>query len=506
MKALRPSALFVLALALPIFADAVASDITLATMTGTLHGTLVMPPGAGPYPAVLLIAGSGPTDRDGNSKGIPGRNDSLKMLAAALADNGIASLRYDKRGIGASAAAGPKEQDLRFETYVADAKMWLRKLKADERFSSVTIAGHSEGSLIGMLAADEADGFVSIAGPSQRAGAVLREQLRTKLPPSLLEENERILKTLEAGNATASVPPPLATLYRPSVQPYLISWLRYDPSAEFAKLKIPTFIIQGTTDLQVKVADARRLSTAKPTSGLLIVEGMNHVLKLVDGELEEQLPSYGDPTLPIAEELVEEMSAFVLDVVPQRTPTPSRNVVRLTTSLGDVDVALFLERAPLSSADFVRYVERGLYDGAAFYRAVREDNDRGAARIDVVQGGLLDESKGLPPVAHESTRDSGIRHRDGTVSLARGEVGTGSAAYFFICVGEQPALDFGGARNPDGQGFAAFGQVIRGMDLVRRIHTMDAAGASDSEYTKGQVLTKPVAIKSAKRVRPRADS
>ena len=497
------SALLLLALALPSFAQ--SSDVTLQTMTGALHGTLVTPPGDGPYPVVLLIAGSGPTDRDGNSKALPGCNDSLKMIAAALAENGIASLRHDKRGIAASAAAGPKEDALRFETYVDDAKQWVKKLKSDARFSSVTIAGHSEGSLIGMLAAGEADGFVSIAGASQPAGAVLREQLRTKLPLSLLEENERILQSLEAGRLVENVPPQLAALYRPSVQPYLISWLKYDPSAELAKLKIPTLIIQGSTDLQVSVDDARRLARAK-SSGLLIVDGMNHVLKLVDGDLAQQLPSYGDPTLPVAEKLIDELAGFALDVVRQRMPTPSRNVVRLTTELGAIDIALYVERAPLSSADFLMYVERGLYDGAGFYRVVREDNDRGAARIDVVQGGLLDESKGLPPVAHESTRDTGIRHTDGTVSLARGEVGTGSAAYFFICVGDQPALDFGGARNPDGQGFAAFGRVIRGMDVVRKIHAMDANGASESEYTNGQILTKPVAITNAKRIRPRGDS
>jgi cyclophilin family peptidyl-prolyl cis-trans isomerase/pimeloyl-ACP methyl ester carboxylesterase len=505
MKPLRLLAPIVLLLALPTLAQPLASDVTLETMTGVLHGTLLAPAGDGPHPVVLLIAGSGATDRDGNSKGLPGRNDSLKMVAAALADNGIASLRYDKRGIGASGAAGPKEEALRFETYVDDAKLWVRKLKADARFSSVTIAGHSEGSLVGMLAAGEADGFVSIAGASQPAGAVLREQLRTKLPPPLLEENERILKLLEAGNPAANVPPQLAALYRPSVQPYLISWLKHDPAALFGKLKVPTLIVQGKTDLQVSVDDARRLNRAKPSS-LVIVEGMNHVLKLVDGDLSQQLPSYGDPELPVAPKLIEELTAFVLDAVPQRVPTPSRNVVRLTTEAGEIDVALYVERAPLSSADFLRYVERGLYDGGAFYRVVREDNDRGAARIDVVQGGLLDESKGLPPVAHETTRDTGVRHTDGTVSLARSDVGTGRAAYFFICVGDQPALDFGGARNPDGHGFAAFGRVIRGMDVVRKIHAMEATGASESEYTKGQMLTRPVTITSAKRIRPRGDS
>jgi peptidyl-prolyl cis-trans isomerase A (cyclophilin A) len=174
-------------------------------------------------------------------------------------------------------------------------------------------------------------------------------------------------------------------------------------------------------------------------------------------------------------------------------------IVTLATAAGEIDVAVFTEKAPLSAADFLRYVDRGLYDGAGFYRVVRADNDRGTPKIEVIQGGLLDETKALPPIAHETTRDTGITHVDGTVSLARGAPGTGGGAAFFICVGDQPALDFGAARNPDGQGFAAFGRVVRGMDVVRRIHAMKADAPSPSEYMKGQILSEPVAIRKAYR-------
>lgn len=167
-------------------------------------------------------------------------------------------------------------------------------------------------------------------------------------------------------------------------------------------------------------------------------------------------------------------------------------VVTIVTREGEIDVELDVERAPRSSADFLRYVDLGLYEGAAFYRVVRNDNDRGTPTIEVVQGGLLDESRALPPVPHESTRETGIWHSDGTISLARGEPGSGGASAFFICVGAQPALDFGGMRNPDGEGFAAFGRVVRGMDVVRKIHAMKADAPADSEYTQGQMLTKPV--------------
>ena len=136
-------------------------------------------------PVVLLLSGSGPTDRNGNSPMLPGKNNSLQMLAEGLASNGIASLRYDKRGVGESAKAMMAEADLRFETYVDDAVAWCEQLRKDKRFSAVIIAGHSEGSLIGMLAAKRcnAAGFISIAGAGRAAADILRTQLAGKLPP-----------------------------------------------------------------------------------------------------------------------------------------------------------------------------------------------------------------------------------------------------------------------------------------------------------------------------------
>ena len=164
--------------------------------------------------------------------------------------------------------------------------------------------------------------------------------------------------------------------------------------------------------------------------------------------------------------------------------------VVLETAAGEIEIAADIARAPLSAGDFLRYVDRGLYDGAAFYRVVRADNDHGDPKIQVVQGGLTDESKALPPIAHETTKATGISHHDGTVSLARGAPGTGGAAAFFICVGDQPALDFGGLRNRDGLGFAAFGRVTRGMDVVRRIQVMEAGAPAESEYMSGQLAVR----------------
>lgn len=289
-------------------------DVQLATPTGTIYGTeLVAEPDA-PQPVVLIIAGSGPTDRDGNSALIPGQNNSLKLLAEGLAEQGIASVRYDKRGIGESAAAGPEETDLRFETFVDDAALWVDQLQSDDRFSSVTVIGHSEGSLIGMLAAEEtgADNFVSIAGPAQKASDIIRDQLsQSQMPEGLWQENERILSTLEQGNPVASVPAELATFYRASVQPYLISWFRYTPSEVIQSLTMPVLIAQGTTDIQVPVSEAQALKAAKPDAELVIIEDMNHVLKAVPLDDDRQAASYSDPTLPVVPELIESISQFV---------------------------------------------------------------------------------------------------------------------------------------------------------------------------------------------------
>ena len=167
----------------------VPSDTSLADSVavpgGVLRGTLELPAGRGPWPVVLLIAGSGPTDRNGNSPLLAGTNNSLKYLAQALAARGIASARYDKRGIAASNGFTIREADLRFDDYVNDAAAWLRALKADHRFTSVTVAGHSEGSLVGMLAAARAgaDAFVSIAGAGRPIAEMLARAAGAPAPP-----------------------------------------------------------------------------------------------------------------------------------------------------------------------------------------------------------------------------------------------------------------------------------------------------------------------------------
>jgi pimeloyl-ACP methyl ester carboxylesterase len=321
-----------------------SSPIELTPPRGPIAGTLLVPDGTGRVPVALIIAGSGPTDRDGNSALLPGKHDAYRLLAEALAAEGIASVRYDKRGVAASAVAGGREADMRFDTLVEDAAAWVATLRDDFRFTTITVIGHSEGSLIGMLAARaaRADAFVSIAGPGRPAGHVIRGQLRTQLTsdPALLASAESILSSLEQGTSVADVPPPLAALFRPSVQPYLISWMKYDPAEELARLDTPRLIVQGTTDLQVAVADAKQLAAAAPEAELRIIEGMNHVLKTVTDPA-RQAASYVDPGLPLASDLAPAITGFIDDLDAPgrpriRRPTTQRRSLRGVT-MGQID-------------------------------------------------------------------------------------------------------------------------------------------------------------------------
>ncbi|MBO0720478.1 MAG: alpha/beta hydrolase [Blastocatellia bacterium] len=291
-----------------------ADPIVLETPTGKLFGLLELPKSSAPLPVALIIAGSGPTDRNGNSPLIQGANNSLKYLAEGLAAQGIASVRYDKRGVAESIKAAPRQPDLRFETYIDDAVLWGKQLRADKRFSSVIIIGHSEGSLIGMVAAQRmnADAFISIAGAGRPAPQGLMDQLKRNLPADLQSKAEMIIKSLSEGKIVEDVPPALSgALFGRGIQPYLISYFKYDPAKEITKLSIPVLIAQGTTDIQVPAQDAKLLAEAKPSASLLMIEGMNHVLKEVPDEQEKQMNSYTDPSLPVAPKLIEGTSNFI---------------------------------------------------------------------------------------------------------------------------------------------------------------------------------------------------
>ncbi|MHC6224625.1 alpha/beta hydrolase [Pseudomonas sp. X10] len=291
--------------------------VSLDTGQGMLYGSLLLPRGDSPPPVVLIIAGSGPTDRDGNNPA-GGRIDNLKRLALLLARQHIASVRYDKRGVAASQPATPDERDLSVERYVADAVAWGQKLKADPRFGPVILLGHSEGALIASLAAEQAgaSAVITLAGSGRPVDQVLREQLAQRLAPAELARGNVVIDRLLAGQTSLDVPAPLRQVLRPSVQPYLISLFRQDPAAAFARLKVPALIVQGRNDVQVEVEDARRLQAAKPDAELALIDGMNHMLRISPRGISQQRDSYSNPELPLASALGERIVDFIRRLPP----------------------------------------------------------------------------------------------------------------------------------------------------------------------------------------------
>lgn len=285
------------------------TNVTLKINIDQLYGTLTVPDEVKKCQVALIIAGSGPTDRNGNNPMM--KNNSLKMLAEALAKNGIASLRFDKRGIGESKASAITESSLVFENYTEDVKSWINFLKLDKRFTQLTVIGHSEGSLIGMIAGAKANKFVSIAGAGESADKLIKSQIASKSNKQLEDMTFPIIDSLKSGNKVNKVDPLLNSLFRPSIQPYLISWFKYDPQTEIKKLTVPVLVLQGNNDLQVSVKDAESLAQANKNSQLAIIDKMNHIMKIIDGDKQANMDSYNNETLPISEVLIEKIVSFI---------------------------------------------------------------------------------------------------------------------------------------------------------------------------------------------------
>ncbi len=287
-------------------------EISLPSQPAPLSGTMI---DAGPdAPAAVIIAGSGPTDRDGNSPlGVSA--GTYRLLAEGLASEGISTLRYDKRGVGQSAGAMVAEADLRFQTYVEDARAWAGLLRAETGQDCVWLIGHSEGALIAQSAATQDPtgicGLVLVSGAGRPAAVVLREQLRAGTPEPYLSQALTIVDALDAGEAI-DCPPLFAALCRASVQPYVVSWMDVDPAALAAQSALPTLVVQGSTDIQTTVTDAEALARAREGIELAVLEGVNHVLKVAPTDQAANVATYADPALPLAEEVVPTISAFIL--------------------------------------------------------------------------------------------------------------------------------------------------------------------------------------------------
>lgn len=284
-------------------------EVSLDRPASTLHAALYQPAGA--RDLVVIHAGSGPTDRNGNQPSM--HNDSLKLLAEGLAERGLAVLAIDKRGVGQSVMS-IDERALRPSTFIADLVAWAEWAGAHNPDWRVHLLGHSEGALFAKAAAVQADAasVISLAGAGRPIGVVLREQTEGKRPGEIGEDFERILSSLEAGRQVTEIPAVFNALFRPSIQPYLIEWLAMDPAALAADLKTPLLVIGGSTDIQVGRTDFNALSNQ--TTRAEWIDGMNHVLKAVEGEIAAQLPSYTNPELPLHPALVPLIAEWIESV------------------------------------------------------------------------------------------------------------------------------------------------------------------------------------------------
>jgi pimeloyl-ACP methyl ester carboxylesterase len=294
---------------------AAAIPMTVPGPHGDIAGTFV-DAGKG-APVVLIIPGSGPTDRDGNNPmGVTAA--SYRLLAEALASKGVSTLRADKRGMFGSKAAISDANAVAVDDYAADAHNWADAIRKRTGAKCVWLMGHSEGGLIALSAAQRPEGLcglILVAAPGRKLGAVIREQLQANpanaplLPPAMAA-----LQSLEAGRTvdTSAMPTPLLPLFNPKVQPFLMDLLRRDPAAMAAATKLPMLIVRGGKDLQVSQADAEALHASRPDAPLFAPPTMNHVLKEVAGDgRASNLATYADPSLPVDPSLVDRIAEFV---------------------------------------------------------------------------------------------------------------------------------------------------------------------------------------------------
>lgn len=279
------------------------------SITPLIDGTLLLPESDKPLPLAIIIAGSGPTDRDGNQPMM--KNNSLKFLAEGLSQKNIATFRYDKRIVKQIQIRNVDERKARFDHFIDDAMAILEHFSSDDRFSKIYFIGHSQGSLIGMVAAQNgADGFVSIAGAGQEIDNIVVDQLAQQAP--YLQENARqAFDEMKTNGVSKNFDPVLASIFREEIQPFMLSWMKYDPIKEIKKLDIPVLIINGDKDIQVKNSEAELLYKARPDAEFHIIPNMNHVLKHVEDMGLENQKSYTIHDLPVVPELIETIQKFI---------------------------------------------------------------------------------------------------------------------------------------------------------------------------------------------------
>lgn len=275
-----------------------------------LPGTLTYDSSLDKQPLVIFVHGSGNVDRNGNQAGLPANAAYIKQLSDSLTTKGIAFYRYDKR-TATMANLKYLMKEVNFDSFVSDLRLAIDKFKNDERFSSITLIGHSQGSLVAMLAStSDIDKYISLAGPSQSIDTTILGQLQS-MYPNLVEPATRYFKELkETGTIKEIKEPILQQIFPKQNQAFFASWMQYDPTEEIKKVSVPILILNGTKDLQVSVDDAKNLHAAQPDSKLVIIDNMNHVLKTIEKD-EENVASYATPDFPLSAQLISTIEDFI---------------------------------------------------------------------------------------------------------------------------------------------------------------------------------------------------
>jgi pimeloyl-ACP methyl ester carboxylesterase len=297
-----------------------AEESPFSFRTGALElaGTLTLPANySHPIPVVLIVAGSGPTDRNGNSAGaLRAQNNSnlYAILAWQLAEAGIASVRYDKRILGENLKKLHVDS-LSIDDFVDDALAGARALAGNKRFSKVILLGHSEGAGLVLQAANRGApvaGVIMMSGAGRPIMTVIREQLSRQLPPEELVKWDSASARYLRGEPVGDVLPGLMSLLQPANRRFMQTWAKYDPTAEIARVKVPVLIVQGGKDIQVSEADARALAAAQPSATLLLIPSANHVYRAATtSDLRSQMKLYTDPTIPVVPELASGIVGWV---------------------------------------------------------------------------------------------------------------------------------------------------------------------------------------------------
>jgi|TARA_R110002012_G_scaffold322045_1_gene554216 hypothetical protein len=288
--------------------DFIQKDIAVSPF---IDGTILTPETSAKSPLVIIIAGSGPTDRDGNQQMM--KNNSLKYLAEALYQEGIATFRYDKRIVKQMKERNVNEESIRFDDFIKDASDVVAFFARSNAFSKIYVLGHSQGATVGLVSAQEnVDGYISLAGPGRSIDEVIVEQL-SKQAPGLTSNARAAFDELRTNGSTQNYSPGLSSIFRPSLQPFIRSWMQYNPSEEIKKLDMPVLILAGDKDLQVLPSEGEVLSEAKPDATYTVIPNMNHILKEIkegDDDLVNQ-KSYNEPKRPVMPELIAAITQFI---------------------------------------------------------------------------------------------------------------------------------------------------------------------------------------------------